>query len=192
MEVQNLNMATEANESIWSYREAKQKCGQKHSCLVEMETQEHVALSPYYIGRIKQGVQKQIEHKIQRWKFLEEYGGIIVAYHNIKLLQRSAEIYDESPLLHFDIRVKYIVFKPELGKKLVGVVNETSSDHVGCLVHGSFNASLAKPKSHKNAWVGSKLEIGTEFVFRVCDLSTVAGVLSIAGHIKEKDMKYIK
>ena len=185
-------MANKRDRSIWSYREAKQKCGEKHSCFVEIEAQEHVALSPYFIGRIRQGVQEQIEQKIHRWKFLEEHGGIIVAYDNIKLLQRSAEIYDESPLLHFDIRVKYIVFKPEVGKKLRAVVNETSSDHVGCLVHGSFNASLARPKSRKNAWVGSKLDIGTEFVFRVSDLSTVAGVLSIAGYIKEKDMKYIK
>ena len=120
------------------------------------------------------------------------FGSIIVAYDNIKLLQRSAEIYNESPLLHFDIKVNHIIFKPETGKKLVGVVNKTSSSHVGCLVHGRFNASLAKPRSRKNGWVGNNLEIGTEFVLRVMDLRTVAGVLSIAEHIKEKDMKYIK
>ncbi len=188
----NKNMADKTTRNILTFAEAKEKCNEKHSCFVEIETQEHIALSPYYIGRIKQGVQEQIEHKIQRWKFLDDHGGIIVAYDNIKLLQRSAEIYDESPLLHFDIKVNYIIFKPETGKKLVGVVNKTSSSHVGCLVHGRFNASLAKPRSCKNGWVGNNLEIGTEFVFRVMDLRTVAGVLLIAGHIKEKDMKYIK
>ena len=185
-------MADKTTRNILTFAEAKEKCNEKHSCFVEIETQEHIALSPYYIGRIKQGVQEQIEHKIQRWKFLDDHGGIIVAYDNIKSLQRSAEIYDESPLLHFDIKVSYIIFKPEIGKKLVGVVNKTSSSHVGCLVHGRFNASLAKPRSCKNGWVGNNLEIGTEFVFRVMDLRTVAGVLLIAGHIKEKDMKYIK
>ena len=186
------NMANETERNIWTFTEAKEKCSEKHSCFVEIETQEHIALSPYYIGRIKQGVEEEIERKIQRWKFLDEYGGIIVAYDNIKLLQRSAEIYDESPSLHFDIKVNYIVFKPEIGQKLVGVVNKISSSHVGCLVHERFNASLAKPKSCQNGWVGNKLEVGTEFVFRVSDLRTVAGVLSIAGHIKDKDKKYIQ
>ncbi|XP_028395753.1 DNA-directed RNA polymerase I subunit RPA43-like isoform X2 [Dendronephthya gigantea] len=185
-------MAYDTASNIWSYAEAKQKCSEKYSCFVEIETQEHITLSPYYIGRIKQGIQEQIEHKIQRWKFRDDYGGIIVAYDHIKLLQRSAEVFDESPLLHFDIKVNYIIFKPEVGKKLIGVVNKTSSSHVGCLVHGRFNASLAKSRSGKNGWIGSDLVIGSEFVFRVGDLRTVAGVLSIAGHIKEKDMKYIK
>jgi DNA-directed RNA polymerase I subunit RPA43 len=191
--VEKINMADGTTRSnIWSFAEAKQKCNDKHSCFVEIETEEHIALSPYYIGRIKQGVDKQIEQKIQRWKFRDEYGGIIVAYDNIKLLQRSAEICDESPLLHFNIKVKYIIFKPEIGKKLVGVVNKISSSHVGCLVHGRFNASLAKPRSSQNGWIGNTLEIGTEFVFRVLDLRSVGGVLSIAGRIKDKDMKYMK
>ena len=185
-------MAYDTARNFWSYAEAKRKCSEKYSCFVEIETQEHISLSPYYIGRIRQGIQEQIEHKIKRWKFRDDYGGIIVAYDHIRLLQRSAEIFDESPLLHFDIKVNYIIFKPEVGKKLIGVVNKTSSSHVGCLVHGRFNASLAKPRSGKNGWIGSDLVIGSEFVFRVGDLRTVAGVLSIAGHIKEKDMKYRK
>ena len=181
-----------ARSNILSFAEAKQKCNEKYSCFVEIETQERIALSPYYIGRIKQGVHEEIKQKILRWEFLDEYGGIIVAYDNIKLLQKSAEIYDESPLLHFDIKVNYIIFKPEVGKKLVGVVNMTSECHIGCVVHERFNASLADPSSCKNGWVGSNPEIGTEFIFRVSDMSSVAGLLFISGHIKEKDMKYTK
>lgn len=185
-------MAALSLQSLWSYAEVKAKCDEKHSCFVEIETQEHMALSPFYIGRIKQGVHEQLEHKIQRWKFIEKYGGIIVAFDNIKLLQKSAEIFDESPLLHFNIQVNYIVFKPEVGKKLIGIVNKMSSSHIGCLVHGRFNASLFKPRTSKNLWIADRLEIGSEFVFRVSDLQTVAGVLSIVGHVKDKDMKYIR
>lgn len=185
-------MAASSPHSFWSYHEAKRKSNERYSCFVEVEATEHMSLSPYYIGRIKQGVQDEIERNIRRWKFLEKYKGIIVAYDNIKLLQRSAEIHDESPFIHFDIKVNYIIFKPEKGKKLIGVVNKTSSTHIGCLVHGRFNASLARPKTCQNGWIGARLDIGTEFIFRVVDLQTVAGVLSIVGQIKDKDAKHFR
>lgn len=178
--------------TFWTYEEAKEKCNERYSCFVEVEAKEHMSLSPYYIGRIKKGVEEEIERKIQRWKFLDEYQGIIVAYDSIKLLQRSAEIHDDSPLIHFDIRVNYIVFKPEIGKKLVGVVNKTSSTHVGCLVYDHFNASLAKPSFSQNGWIGDRLNIGTEFIFRISDLQSVGGLLSIAGQIKDKDAKHFR
>ncbi|XP_046860096.1 DNA-directed RNA polymerase I subunit RPA43-like isoform X2 [Xenia sp. Carnegie-2017] len=186
-------MAEKERLSIWDFTEAKLKCEEKHSCFVEIERQEHISLSPFYIGRINLGVQEQIEKKIRQWKYLEEYGGVIVAYENIKLLERLATIDDESPLIHFDIKISYIIFKPELGKKLVGIVNKISNSHVGCLVHGRFNASLKKSDLYQNDRIENKtFNIGTQFVFRICDINTVGGLLSIAGCVKEKDKKYIR
>jgi DNA-directed RNA polymerase subunit E'/Rpb7 len=45
--------------------------------------------------------------------------------------------------MHFNVAVNFLVFRPSVDDIFVGVVNKVSPDHIGCLVYGFFNASLA-------------------------------------------------
>ena len=46
--------------------------------------------------------------------------------------------------MHFNVSVELTLFEPKLGQVMVGIVNKVSPDHIGCLVNGFFNASIAK------------------------------------------------
>ena len=76
---------------------------------------------------------------------------------------------------------------------LTGCVNKLGQDHVGCLVHGLFNASILRPRHISyQEWEGSKLNGGDEFVFEVTKLSKQSGLLSITGKFTSNRLAYAK
>lgn len=66
-----------------------------------------------------------------------------------------------------------------------GVINKIGLTHVGCLVHGCFNASILKPKEMTpEMWRDSGLTIGGSLEFEVVQLDAdAAGVLLIRGKL---------
>lgn len=85
-------------------------------------------------------------------RYIPEVKGVALQYQNIKLLSRDAVIQTESPYMHFDIQVDFTVFSPKVEDSMIGVVNKVSPDHVGCLVYGLFNASIAREKLPGWSW----------------------------------------
>jgi DNA-directed RNA polymerase I subunit RPA43 len=59
-----------------------------------------------------------------------------------KIESSSAQLFNDSPFLHFYIRVPILLFCPQPEMPLVGIVNKVSEDHIGLLVYGVFNASI--------------------------------------------------
>lgn len=115
--------------------------------------------------------------------------GVPVNYEGFEIEQRAGSILEESPYIHFDVKVNVILFKPTIGSTLVGTVNKLGIDHVGCLVHNCFNASIAK-SNFANGLLFDSLDIGSEFTFKVIGTEAVNGVLAIIGEVKEpKDNK---
>jgi DNA-directed RNA polymerase I subunit RPA43 len=107
--------------------------------------------------------------------------GVLIAYNNVKIVDRVGRILDEAPYIHFNIQADFIVFKPTVGCRLKGVVNKKSPNHVGCLVHRCFNASVHKPHDLMVEWQGSHLQLGEEFVFEVKKIFVHNGVMSLRG-----------
>ena len=75
-------------------------------------------------------------------KFLPEAGGILLAYDNLQLVDRVGEVIYEGCETHFRIRCDALIFRLQRGTVLKGTVNKVSSNHIGLLVHGLFNASI--------------------------------------------------
>lgn len=177
-------MASEEKHAVYSIslQEAKRKCSEKHSCFVRVESIEHVGLSPRYLGQLKKGVNEELTNKLMRYSDVLE--GVPVSYEGFRILQRSGSILDELPFIHFDVKVNFIVFKPTIGRTLVGVVNKIGVDHVGCLVHNCFNASISK-SNFRNGLIYDSLDIGSDFIFKVIEIEAVNGVLSITGEVED-------
>ena len=169
-----------------SVAEARQKCHEKHSCFQPIEFTEHICLPPCYIGRLKEGINNELSANVM--KFCDKLEGVIVAYDKIELIHGHGSLVDESPLLHFDVKVNYIVFQPQIDSKLVGEVNKFGYDHIGCLVHGCFNASIAKPRL-QNGYDINSLAVGSKFTFRVVGLESLNGVLLISGVLDDKSLR---
>ncbi|XP_020383308.2 DNA-directed RNA polymerase I subunit RPA43 [Rhincodon typus] len=66
----------------------------------------------------------------------------------------------------------------------MGIVNKVAPSHLGCLVHGCFNASIPKPHKANGTWPGFAVAVGDSLKFEVLQLDAdVAGVLCIRGQL---------
>ncbi|NWS49623.1 RPA43 polymerase, partial [Probosciger aterrimus] len=178
-----------AAASIPSFAVACGLVWQRYSCLVVAPHRRHVALAPRYLGRKRTGIRAQLDAELLRYS--ESFQGVPVAYDNIKLVGELGDIYDDQGFIHLNIEADFVIFSPKKGKKLVGVINKVAPSHIGCLIHGCFNASIPKPEKMSVAqWQDLGLNIGDELKFQVLHLdSDAAGVFFIRGGLTKSSMK---
>ncbi|RLW11295.1 hypothetical protein DV515_00001577 [Chloebia gouldiae] len=78
-----------------------------------------------------------------------------------------------------------------LAQHLWGIINKVAPSHIGCLIHGCFNASIPKPEQMSIVqWQELGLKIGDELKFQVLHLdSDTAGVFFIRGGLTKSSMR---
>ncbi|KAJ7322386.1 hypothetical protein JRQ81_018673 [Phrynocephalus forsythii] len=155
----------------------------RYSCLVATPHRRHVALPPRFLHRKRTGICAQLDAELRRYS--ESFQGVPVAYDDIKITKELGDIIDDIGAIHLNIEANFVVFQPKAGKKLVGIINKVAPSHVGCLVHGCFNASIPKP-DHVSAdeWKNFGFQIGNRLVFKVVQFdSDAAGVFCIRGRL---------
>ncbi|KAM7384158.1 hypothetical protein PAMA_011483 [Pampus argenteus] len=169
--------------SVPSFAAASELLSAQYSCLVMNTHRRHVALPPLYLNKKRTGIQEELEAELLR--FSESLKGVPLAYDNIRIVGQNGRIYDDSGYIHMDIEANFIVFQPKKGQKLLGEVNKLGVNHVGCLVHGCFNASIPKPNLVSvETWRDTGPRIGTELEFEVTALDAdTVGVLLIRGRL---------
>ncbi|KAK7124253.1 hypothetical protein R3I94_018575 [Phoxinus phoxinus] len=154
-----------------------------YSCLVLDTHRRHIALPPVYLRKKRLGIQEELNAELL--KYSGSLDGVPMAYDNIKIVGQHGDIYDDQGFIHFNIEASFVIFKPQIGSKLVGVINKMGVGHVGCLVHGCFNASVLKPNlMSPERWRDSGLSVGQSLEFEVFKLDAeAAGVLLIKGRL---------
>ncbi|NXO59657.1 RPA43 polymerase, partial [Aramus guarauna] len=175
--------------AIPSFAVARGLVGRRYSCLVVAPHRRHVALAPRYLGRKRTGIRAQLDAELLRYS--ESLQGVPVAYDNIKVVGELGDIYDDQGFIHLNIEADFVIFSPKKGKKLVGVINKVAPSHIGCLIHGCFNASIPKPEQMSLVqWQELGLKIGDELKFQVLHLdSDAAGVFFIRGGLTKSSMQ---
>ncbi|XP_004582515.2 DNA-directed RNA polymerase I subunit RPA43 [Ochotona princeps] len=155
----------------------------RYSCLVAGPHRRHIALSPRYLHRKRTGIREQLDAELLRYS--ESLLGVPIAYDNIKVVGELGDIHDDQGHIHLNIEADFVVFCPEPGQKLRGMVNKVSASHIGCLVHGCFNASIPKPEQMSSEqWQTLEVDVGDELEFEVFRLdSDAAGVFCIRGKL---------
>ena len=96
---------------------------------------------------------------------------------NIKLLNHTSVIVDESPFIRFTVTADCLTFKPQRGMEISGSVNMIGLHYIGLIVGGLFNASIPEDllpegsyyDSKSQSWIvnGSPLEIGNVLNIKV-------------------------
>ncbi|XP_070702513.1 DNA-directed RNA polymerase I subunit RPA43 [Pempheris klunzingeri] len=169
--------------SVPSFAAASGLLSAPYSCLVMSTHRRHVVLPPMYLNKKRTGIQEELEAELLR--FSQSLKGVPLAYDNIRVVGHHGHIYDDSGYIHMDIEANFIVFQPKKGQKLLGKVNKLGVSHVGCLVHGCFNASIPKPNLVSvETWRDTGPRIGAELEFEVTALDADAvGVLLIRGRL---------
>ncbi|NXC81716.1 RPA43 polymerase, partial [Cercotrichas coryphoeus] len=172
-----------------SFGAARALAARRRSCLVLAAHRRHVALPPRFLGRKRSGIRAQLDAELLRYS--ESLQGVPVAYDNIKVVGELGDIYDDQGFIHLNIEADFIIFSPKKGKKLVGVINKVAPSHIGCLIHGCFNASIPKPEQMSIVqWQELGFKIGDELKFQVLHLDfDTAGVFFIRGGLTKSSMR---
>lgn len=141
---------------------------------------------PKYLGNIKAGVVELLDSQV--FVYSDELGGVPVAYKNIQLVQNVGRIIDDQTCIHFDIKADFILFKPQIGSTLTGVINKVGKQHIGCLVHGKFNAWIPR----RNPEGQTENLLGEEIQFVVTNIFTNNNILSLKGIVDEERFTALK
>ncbi|XP_003934777.3 DNA-directed RNA polymerase I subunit RPA43 [Saimiri boliviensis] len=173
-----------------TYATACSLVNSRYSCLVAGPHRRHIALSPRYLNRKRTGIREQLDAELLRYS--ESLLGVPIAYDNIKVVGELGDIYDDQGHIHLNIEADFVIFSPEPGQKLMGIVNKVSSSHIGCLVHGCFNASIPKPEQlSAEQWQTIEINMGDELEFEVFRLdSDTAGVFCIRGKLNITSLQF--
>ncbi|NXC38332.1 RPA43 polymerase, partial [Penelope pileata] len=163
--------------------------GRRYSCLVAAPHRRHVALAPRYLGRKRTGIRAQLDAELLRYS--ESLQGVPVAYDNVRVVGELGDIHDDQGFIHLNVEADFVIFSPKKGKNMVGIINKVAPSHIGCLIHGCFNASIPKPEQMSPVeWQELGFKIGDELKFQVLHLdSDAAGVFFIRGGLTKTSMK---
>ncbi|CAM9290124.1 unnamed protein product [Ectocarpus sp. 12 AP-2014] len=167
----------------------------------EVELKMCVSLLPSDIGDIYAGIRRNIYQFLMRYN--EALGGVLLAVSDLSFGDgaREGRIEDEMPHIHFDVKAKAQVFRPRPGHVLQGRVNKVTSTHVGMLVCGIFNASVASESMGEGfrfdmtarEWqrsrggkdgAGEVIAVGADTQFVVTRMHEAAGLISIEGSLE--------
>lgn len=127
------------------------------SAVAKVITKTHLALAPSSLANLKAGVAQYFSGHINR--YYPPLKGILLGYQNPKLTAKSGHLIYDQPFIHLDVQAEFFVFSPIRGGFLYGVVNRKSSDHLGCLVHDTFNVSLVGGKKTEQEGERVKIEV---------------------------------
>ncbi|XP_061884811.1 DNA-directed RNA polymerase I subunit RPA43-like [Entelurus aequoreus] len=174
----------EVSCSVPSFAAASELLSAPYSCLVMSTHRRHVALPPRYLNKKRSGLQGELEAELL--KYSPRLEGVPVAYDHLRIVGQQGSIHDDSGYIHMDIQADFIIFQPTKGQRLLGKVNKLGVSHVGCLVHGCFNASIPRPNLVPvETWRDGGPRIGAELKFEVTALDAdTAGVLLIRGKLE--------
>ncbi|XP_019364099.1 PREDICTED: DNA-directed RNA polymerase I subunit RPA43 [Gavialis gangeticus] len=161
----------------------------RYSCLVVVPHRRHIALAPRFLHRKLTGIRDQLDAGLLR--YCDSLGGVPLAYSHVKIVGALGDIHDDQGSIHLHIEADFVVFTPQKGTKLVGVINKIVPSHIGCLIHGCFNASIPKHdcvSAEQQQYLG--LKIGDALEFEVSRLdSDTAGMFFIWGRLTKDSLQ---
>ncbi|KAI8847692.1 hypothetical protein BC829DRAFT_418160 [Chytridium lagenaria] len=131
----------------------KSKSKSKHGLSFKsMVVEFKVFLPPVFARKPGQGVLEYLSKFLLR--YVPEVGGVVISFNDVQLLQTAARIMYECPYSTILISATLTVFSPEVDSvtlffTISGYCQQSFSDHIGLLVHGVFNASIAADQIRK-------------------------------------------
>ncbi|KAG8834714.1 hypothetical protein FRC17_007620 [Serendipita sp. 399] len=132
--------------------------GGKREEFTSVDAQMTITIPPPYSGpgRPRQAAQEMLDSMIMR--YIPALGGVILAHSNLRFLSTTATFLIDSPFAKADISFTALVWGPSTGSKLRGSISICSPDHIGLLIHKTFNASIPRHHIPIDEW---EFEYGT-------------------------------
>ena len=110
------------------------------SVFLHIKAKFYVDLPHYEMNNLVMGAKLDIAGRLL--KYDPSLEGIILAYKDVKPLQRTAFCYADSPYLHIPMEATFLVFRPVIGCHLPGTVTYISQSAVSLTIFDYFEANL--------------------------------------------------
>lgn len=168
----------------WTQVELKGLLEDEESHVNYERAKRHLGLHPFHLTDLNAALREILTSTINSYD--SKLKGIILSYKNPKLLSRMGTVLYDTCYIHVDIEADFYVFRPSVGDTLKGIVNKKSQDHVGILVHKTFNATIPRPDNDDD-WPGHSIHIGQEIRFTVTCLDFKDRLPYIRGSMDAQD-----
>jgi DNA-directed RNA polymerase subunit E'/Rpb7 len=138
----------------------------------EVRSKLHLKLLPSSLANVRAAVLKELSAMLLRIE--PTLGGVPLSFKAMKIEGDSAAIFEDQPQIHVKVAVTFLLFAPEEGSVISGIVNNLADDSVGLLILNTFNAVIPKnemPKTYsfdygasvwKSKTSGDTISIGSE------------------------------
>jgi hypothetical protein len=156
---------------------------------------ETVVLYPMQLRQRDAHVEVQLNKCLKRWQ--PRLNGVPVQLLRVVPRINDLALHEELPYMQIQAWVEWRVFRPRCGDLLRGTVTQLGIDHLSLLVHGLFNATIARDNlpdaweyhEYRQAFVYSgvpayTLEVDSVVVFRVERIDIRRDVFTIMGNMK--------
>lgn len=166
--------------------------------LVKSRTKFAVELHPSTVANVEAGVRDQLNTHLIR--YVEEFGGVLLAYANLKIATKQPIIHPYFPYFHLDVEADVLVFKPSPGMKLVARVNLLGDDYISALVLGVLNVTIPARSvmrdmhffREESKWMHKEhtdhvIAVDSYIVFKVDEARETNGYFQLTGHMRDED-----
>ncbi|KAF8647147.1 hypothetical protein AX16_006978 [Volvariella volvacea WC 439] len=109
-----------------------------------------VSVPPRFAANPRAGVEEMLDGMVMR--YIPGLRGVVLSHSSLVFLDKAATIKADCPYLVCNIGFDALVWSPAVGTKLIGKVNICSPDHVGLLVHQTFNVSIPRHHIPTDSW----------------------------------------
>ncbi|KAF8706098.1 Gamma-glutamyltranspeptidase, partial [Rhizoctonia solani] len=99
-----------------------------------------ISLPPRFAGDPRRGVEEILDNLVMR--YVPSLRGVLLSHKNHKFASDVAIMYAEGPYPTTRVEFDAGVWAPEVGMRITGRISLHATDHIGLLVHRTFNASI--------------------------------------------------
>ncbi|KAG8711815.1 hypothetical protein FRC11_001771 [Ceratobasidium sp. 423] len=99
-----------------------------------------ISLPPRFAGDARRGVEEILDNLVMR--YVPSLRGVLLSHKDHKFASGVAIMYAEGPYPTTQVEFDAGVWAPEVGMRITGRISLHATDHIGLLVHRTFNASI--------------------------------------------------
>ncbi|KIM26942.1 hypothetical protein M408DRAFT_24965 [Serendipita vermifera MAFF 305830] len=101
-------------------------------------------------GKPRQAVLEMLDSILMQ--YIPNLHGVLLAHSNLEFASQTASFLADSPFAKVDVSFNATVWSPTIGSKLQGTITICSPDHIGLLVHKTFNVSIPRHHIPADEW----------------------------------------
>ncbi|KAJ1304967.1 hypothetical protein OPQ81_005706 [Rhizoctonia solani] len=138
----------EATASPTRATKSKSKAPPSEFKLVRARTS--ISLPPKFAGDARRGVEEILDNLVMR--YVPSLRGVLLSHKDHTFASNVALMYAEGPYPTTQVEFDAGVWAPEVGMRITGRISLHATDHIGLLVHRTFNASIDRAHIPGDGW----------------------------------------